>query len=111
MRHTRAIVLAALLGLAVAATASVALASTKSVGVKKAGSKYHFTPAIVTIKKGDSVRWSWSGSVPHNVKGSGFNSKTANKLSFSHKFSKKGRFPVVCTIHQALGQKMVVVVH
>ena len=81
MRHIRAIVLAALLGLIVAATASVALASTKSVGVKKAGSKYHFTPAVATIKKGDSVRWSWSGSVPHNVKGSGFNSKTANKLS------------------------------
>jgi plastocyanin len=110
MRHIRAIVLAVLLGLVVTATASVALASTKSVGVKKAGSKYHFTAATLTIKKGDTVRWSWRGSVPHNVKGSGFTSKTATKLTFSHKFSKAGRFTVVCTIHQALGQKMTVVV-
>lgn len=110
MRHTRAIVLAALLGLIVAATASVALAATKSVGVKKSGTKYHFTVSTLAIKKGDTVRWSWRGSVPHNVKGSGFNSKTATKLTFSHKFSKAGRFPVVCTIHQALGQKMTVVV-
>jgi plastocyanin len=111
MRHTRAIVLAVLLGLIVAATASVALASTKSVGVKKTGTKYHFSVAALTIKKGDTVRWSWSGSAPHNVKGRGFTSKTATKLTFSHKFSKAGRFPVVCTIHQALGQKMIVVVH
>lgn len=111
MRHIRAIVLAVLLGVILAVTASVALASTKSVGVKKAGTKYHFTVAALTIKKGDTVRWSWSGSVPHNVKGSGFNSKTASKLTFSRKFSKAGRFPVVCTLHQALGQKMVVVVH
>src|SRR6476659_8020519 len=85
-RHIRAIVLAALLGLIVATTASVALAATKSVGVKKAGSKYHFTSAIVTIKKGDTVRWSWRGSVPHNVKGRGFKSTTATKLKFSPKF-------------------------
>ena len=110
MRHIRVVVLAALLGLIIAATASVALASTKSVGVKKAGTKYHFTVGTLTIKKGDTVRWSWSGSVPHNVKGSGFNSKTATKVTFSHKFSKAGKFPVVCTIHQALGQKMTVVV-
>lgn len=111
MRNIRAIVLVVLLGLILAATASVALAATKSVGVKKSGTKYHFSVATVTINKGDSVRWSWSGSVPHNVKGSGFKSKTAAKVTFSHKFSKAGRFPVVCTLHQALGQKMTVVVH
>jgi plastocyanin len=110
MRQIRAMVLVVLLVLIVGATASVALAATKSVGVKKSGSKFHFTPATVTIKKGDSVRWSWSGSVPHNVKGSGFNSKTGAKVTFTRKFSKAGRFAVVCTIHQALGQKMTVVV-
>jgi plastocyanin len=110
MRSIRAIVLVVLLGLIVAATASVALAATKTVSVKKAGTKYHFSPASMKIKKGTTVKWSWSGSVPHNVKGSGFTSKTATKLSFSHKFTKKGKFPVVCTIHQALGQKMTITV-
>jgi plastocyanin len=108
MRHVRAVIVAAIVAILVVATASVALAATKSVGVKKSGSKYLFTASTLSIKKGDSVTWSWRGSVPHNVKGAGFQSATKPKLTFTRKFTKAGTFPVVCTLHQALGQKMTV---
>jgi plastocyanin len=108
MSHRRLTILAALVVALFVAMSSFAFAATKSVGVKKAGTKYLFTPATLKIKKGDTVKWSWSGSVPHNVSGKGFKSKSGNKVSFSHKFTTAGTFKVICTFHQALGQKMVI---
>ena len=112
MTHRRRalLVVAPVFALAAAATASLALAATKNVGVKKAGTRYHFTVSHLTIKKGDTVRWSWSGSVPHNVTGPGFHSRTATKLTFSRRFTKAGTYRVRCTIHAALGQRMVITV-
>jgi len=107
MRHLRVIIVAVLV---FALTATVALGATKSVGVKKSGTKFKFSVATLRIKKGTTVKWHWSGSVPHNVKGKGIKSKTGPKVTYSHKFSKAGTFPVVCTIHAALGQKMKVIV-
>ena len=110
MRHLRVTVVTVLVVALVVLSATAALAATKSVGVKKSGTKYKFTATTLRIKKGDTVKWSWRGSVPHNVTGPGFHSKTATKLTFSRKFTKAGTFKVVCTIHQALGQRMTVVV-
>jgi plastocyanin len=110
MRHLRVTVVAVLAVALVVLSATAALAATKSVGVTKSGTKYKFNPATLHIKKGDTVKWSWSGSIPHNVKGSGFTSKTGTKVTFSRKFTKAGTYKVVCTIHQALGQRMTVVV-
>ena len=110
MRHLRGTLVALLAAALVVLSATAALAATKSVGVAKSGTKYKFTPATLSIKKGDTVKWSWSGSVPHNVKGPGFNSKTGTKVTFSRKFTKAGTFRVVCTLHQALGQRMTIVV-
>jgi plastocyanin len=110
MRHIRPTIALVLALALIAITATAAFAATKSVGVKKSGSKYSFTPTTLRIKKGDTVKWSWSGSVPHNLKGPGFSSKTATKVTFSRKFTKAGTFKVVCTLHQALGQRMTVVV-
>ena len=88
--------------LAVALTmSSIAFGATKRVGVR--GLK--FSPKTVTVKRGTTVRWSWSGSIPHNVVGKGFKSKTAGKVTFSRKFSKKGTYKYVCTIHKAQGMK------
>jgi plastocyanin len=109
MRQLRATTVLALV-LALVAMSATALAATKSVGVKKAGSGYKFTTSSLRIKKGDTVRWSWSGSIPHNISGAGFKSKTAAKVTFSRKFTKAGTYKVVCTLHQALGQKMTIVV-
>ena len=110
MRHIRALLVAGLVVLVVAATASLALAATKNVGVKTVGSRYHWNPTHLAIKKGDTVRWSWKGGVPHNVTGPGFHSKTSTSLTFSRKFTKAGTYKVVCTIHKALGQRMKITV-
>src|SRR3954467_11841534 len=83
---------------------AVAFGATKRVGVR--GLK--FSPKAVTVKRGTTVRWSWSGSVPHNVVGKGFKSKTAGKVTFKRKFTKKGTYRYVCTIHKAQGMKGVI---
>jgi plastocyanin len=81
---------------------SVAFGATKKVGAKG----LTFTPKTVTIKKGSTVRWHWkTGGVPHNVVGKGFKSKTAATVTFSKKFSKKGTYKYVCTVHKAQGMK------
>jgi plastocyanin len=108
MRPTRILMLIVVLLLAVMLAATVAFASTRHVGVSHKGSKFHFTPSTLTIKKGTTVKWKWSGKIPHNVTGKGFHSKTASKLTFKHKFTKKGTYRVVCTIHEAFGQKMTI---
>jgi plastocyanin len=108
MRRSRASLILTLAIAAVTATATIAFAATSNVGVKKSGSKYLWTPSSLNIKKGDTVKWSWSGKVPHNVTGKGFKSATKNKLTFTHTFTKAGTYTVVCTIHQALGQKMTI---
>jgi plastocyanin len=108
MSHRRLAIVAALVVAVFAATASFAFAATKSVGVKQSGSKFSFTPKTLSIKKGDTVKWSWSGSTPHNVSGKGFKSKSGTKVTYSHKFTKAGKFTVVCTFHKALGQTMTI---
>jgi plastocyanin len=108
MRIRRIITLVAVLAVTMGFLASAALGVTKNVGVKKSGSKWLFTPSALTIKKGDSVKWSWSGKAPHNVSGPGFTSTTATKATYKRRFNKKGTFRVVCTIHAKKGQKMTV---
>ncbi|MEA2321993.1 MAG: hypothetical protein QOD81_1843 [Solirubrobacteraceae bacterium] len=110
MRRIRTYLLAPLVALLVVAVAASAVAATKSVSVRKVGSGFRFAPASLSIKKGDTVRWSWRGSVPHNVKGPGFQSKTAPKLTYSRRFTRAGTYRVVCTIHQSLGQRMTITV-
>jgi plastocyanin len=110
MRTRRIITFVAVFAVATALLASAAFGVTESVGVKKSGKKWLFTPSAVTIKKGDSVKWSWSGKVPHNVSGPGFTSTTATKATYKRRFTKKGTFRVVCTIHAKKGQKMTITV-
>jgi plastocyanin len=110
MKRLRALLVVALAVAVAAAAATASLAATKSVGVKRAGTRYHFTVSHLTIHKGDTVKWSWRANVPHNVTGPGFHSKTASRLTFSHRFTKAGRYRVRCTIHAALGQRMVITV-
>ena len=84
--------------LAAGMTASLAFGATKRVRV----SGFKFTPKTITIKRGDTVRWSWAGSIPHNVKGSGFKSKTNRRVTYRRKFSRKGTYRYVCTLHSSM---------
>jgi plastocyanin len=59
------------------------------------------TNKTVTIRKGGSVKWTWTDRAPHNVKGSGFKSRTVAKKGFTytHRFTKRGTFKVICQVH------------
>jgi plastocyanin len=107
MRTARTVVLVAILALSVTLAAGVALGATKRVGVRKSSGDWRFSPSSVSIRKGDTVRWSWRGRDAHNVKGPGFQSRTARRLTYSRRFSRAGRFRIVCTIHSNT-QKMTV---
>ena len=57
----------------------------------------------LSLAKGATARWNWAGKNPHNVtvtKGpQKFRSSTRKHGSFSHKFTAKGSYTIVCTIH------------
>jgi plastocyanin len=108
MPKLRVAIVAIVISAVLAAGAAVALAATSNVGVRKRGTRYLFTPSTLTIRRGDTVRWSWRGTVPHNVTGPGFHSRTATRLTFSRRFTRAGTFRVRCTIHAALGQRMTI---
>lgn len=96
------------LAIAIPAVASGAhIAGTHTVVLKS----MRFHPSSITIKRGESVTWVWrDGSLAHNVTGKGFHSRTQSHGSFTERFTKRGTFNYVCTIHVALGMKGRVVV-
>jgi plastocyanin len=99
----------ALVAVVAAVTAIPAFGATGNVSVKD----NFFSPKAKTIKKGSTIKWTWRGNVPHNVvkaKGPGkrFSSKVQAKGTYKHKFTRKGKYTIVCTIHS--GMKMTVTV-
>ncbi len=107
----RPVVLLTAAAITTAAAAAVpALAATKSV---KVGDNYYVKDGgvpTVTVKKGDTVKWNFSGKKPHNVKvKSGpvkFTSKTMDSGSYSKKMTKAGLYTIFCTIHGQSDQSM-----
>jgi len=99
VRKLITLMVVAALTAALAVSATVAFAATKKVSVR--GLK--FSPKTLKVKRGTTVSWSWSGAVPHNVVGKGFKSKTAGKVTFKKRFTKKGTYRYVCTIHKSQG--------
>ena len=80
--------------------AAAAVAPTVQVGDN------FFKPKSVTVRHGTKVSWHWVGMLMHNVtfvsgpKGArSFHSKTVNKGDYSHVFTTKGKYLLVCTIH------------
>jgi plastocyanin len=88
------------------AFAATAIAATKTVEVddnyfvKRSGSH------SVSVKRGDTVRWTWEGSNPHNVTvRSGptrFRSKTQSSGSYRKKVTRAGTYRIVCTLHSGM---------
>jgi plastocyanin len=87
--------------------AAQAFAATKKVTVKD----NFFSTSKVTVHKGDKVTWRWSGtSNPHNITSKGhFHSSTKTSGTYSKRFTKKGTFSVICTIHPSQMRMKVVV--
>ena len=86
----------------IAAIAVPSFAATKTI---KIGDNF-FKPKSVTVSKGTTVKWRFTGQVAHNVtvtKGpQKFHSNTQQKGSYSHKMTKKGTYKIICTIHPGM---------
>jgi plastocyanin len=91
-----------------AAIAVPAFAATKTV---KVGPHRSFGPKSLRIKSGDTVKFQWTGSLPHNVvitkgphKGKIAGVKT--KGTVLKKFRTKGSYTIVCQIHPGMTLKL-----
>ena len=68
-----------------------------------------FLPPAIQVQPGTEVTWRFvDGSVPHNVKGDGFASKTQSKGTFSHRFGQAGEYRYTCTLHAGMAGRVVV---
>jgi plastocyanin len=98
--------LLALAAIAAAIVATTAIAATTSVKWKS-----HYKSSV-TIKKGGTVRFVWADGEAHNVKGPGFRSKviTRKGATYSHTFTKRGTFKILCEVHPTTMKETVKVV-
>jgi len=74
-------------------------------------SGFSFLPGTLTIKRGDSVTWSWH--VPkseHNVTFHSTHSRTGSSGSFTLRFPRAGTFNYICTVHVNKGMRGKVIV-
>jgi plastocyanin len=98
-----------LTALVVAVSAVSAFASSGQ--TVRVGDNY-YGPKTLRVGRGTKMTWNWVGVLKHNVvvhQGpSAFSSKTQVRGSYSHTFTKKGTYQLVCTIHPSM--KMTVVV-
>jgi plastocyanin len=83
--------------------AAPATAATRNV---KIGDDYYVRagdPPTVTVKKGTTVKWNWTGRRQHNVvvqKGPvSFQSALKRSGSFSRKMRRTGTYRIICSIH------------
>jgi plastocyanin len=102
-------VLAVVAAVVCTAIAVPAIAATKTV---KVGPKFRFGTSSLTIKRGDTVKFQWTGGLPHNVRISkgpqrGTISRVRTRGTVSHRFTRAGTYTLVCDVH-APGMKMTV---
>lgn len=86
------------------AVAAPALAANKTVKV----ADDIFKASTVTIHRGNTVTWKWTGHNPHNVTFKSFASKTQVNGRFKHRFTRRGTYRYVCTIHSGMRGTVVV---
>jgi plastocyanin len=95
--------LALVVALAVLAVPALAASHSVKIGdnffVRKGG-------ATVSVRKGTTVRWNFSGANAHNVTVTSgpvkFHSPTKDAGSYSRKLTRAGTYKIVCTIHAGM---------
>jgi plastocyanin len=96
------ILLALCLATAAAAFAVPALATIRTVSVKDD----FYGSRSKSVSKNTTVRWVWRGSGRHNVVvDSGpvhFHSTIKRSGTFSHRFTRRGRYHIICTVHSEM---------
>jgi plastocyanin len=74
-------------------------------------SGFSFHPSTLTIKRGDSVTWSWhTPKSEHNVTFHSTHSRTGSRGSLTVRFPKAGTFSYICTVHVNKGMRGKIVV-
>lgn len=106
--------LAILLAVAVCAALAVpALAGTRAVKVADNYFVKRGKPQTVTIRRGSSLRFEWQGRTSHNVvvaRGpQKFRSPVKTSGTYTRRFTRSGRYLLLCTIHPATMRLNVVV--
>lgn len=87
------------------ATASASLESGKTVVLKG----FAFTPAEITVSKGDTVTWTNEDSATHDVAGDAFKSGDMKKGdTFSYTFNETGTFDYICSFHPSMKGTVIV---
>jgi plastocyanin len=83
--------------------AAPAAAATRNV---KIGDDYFVragSPPTVSVSKGTTVKWNWTGSRQHNVVvrsgPASFQSPLKRSGSYKRKLRRKGTYKIVCSIH------------
>ena len=101
---TRRLRLLTLLTVAIVAVFAVSALASSGKTVRVADNFYG--PKSLTVGRGTKVTWKWVGVLKHNVVvhsgPSTFNSRTQVRGSYSHTFTKKGTYQLVCTIHPSM---------
>ena len=69
-----------------------------------------FRAKTVRITQGSTVTWRWVGDRPHNVKFRSFRSTIKKTGSYRHKFTRRGTYRYICTLHDDAGMKGTVIV-
>jgi plastocyanin len=110
-----------------AATPALAQGATVEVSMKQSP-KMMFVPASVTIKAGDTVKWTNPYNITHTVTFDPAQAQTASDVvlpagvapfgsgdieeegTFSHTFTAKGTYKYVCKYHEGMGMVGTVIV-
>lgn len=74
---------------------------------------YAFEPKVITIRKGDSIRWLNIENMLHNineVNGLFKSSFLSKNQDFIYKFNKKGIFHYFCIPHKSMGMNGTIIV-
>ena len=89
------------LGLAVAATILLGIASAQAEELKVTIDNFTFSPAELKVKVGDTVTWTNHDDIPHTVVSAGkFRSKTTDTDgTFSFTFTSAGDYKYFCSLH------------
>jgi plastocyanin len=103
--------LIALLVAVVAVAAAIAVPAFAATKTVKVGPGLRFGTSRLNIRSGDTVKFQWTGSLPHNVvitKGPkrGTISKVRTKGTVLKRFNTKGTYTIVCQIHAGMTLKL-----
>jgi plastocyanin len=70
---------------------------------------FAFSPATLTVKVGDTVRWTNEDTAPHAVSSDNFSSQTLSTgNTYEHAFQSAGTYSYICSIHPSMKGTIIV---